>query len=69
MPTNQHIYRACLHSVCSQLLMLIDKTRRGAQHLIDRAKLIAQNGTIDFALNDPAAERRAHALAEILYRD
>ncbi|MCK6161542.1 hypothetical protein [Corynebacterium simulans] len=49
--------------------MLIDKTRRGAQHLIDRAKLIAQNGTIDFALNDPAAERRAHALAEILYRD
>ncbi|WP_276206461.1 hypothetical protein [Corynebacterium striatum] len=38
--------------------MLIGKARRGAQHLIDRAKPIAQNGTIDFDLNDPAAERR-----------
>ena len=43
--------------------------RRAAQHLIDRAKLIAQSGTIGFDLNDSGEERRAHALAEVLFRD
>lgn len=43
--------------------------RRAAQHLIDRAKRLASNDAIDFSLDSPAVERRAHALAEVLYRD
>ena len=43
--------------------------RRAAHQVIDRAKHLAASGTIGFDLNAPGEERRAHALAEVLYRD
>lgn len=43
--------------------------RRAAHQVIDRAKMLADTGTINFRLDDDAVERRAHALAEVLYRD
>ena len=43
--------------------------RRAAYQVIDRAKHLAGSGAIAFNLDDDAVERRAHALAEVLYRD
>ncbi|OFQ48490.1 helix-turn-helix transcriptional regulator [Corynebacterium sp. HMSC076D02] len=43
--------------------------RRAAHQVIDRAKHLAASDSIAFNLDDDPAERRAHALAEVLYRD
>ena len=43
--------------------------RLAAHQVIDRAKLLADTDAIAFNLDDDAVERRAHALAEVLYRD
>lgn len=43
--------------------------RRAAHQVIDRAKHLAASDAIAFNLDDDAVERRAHALAEVLYRD
>ena len=46
-----------------------DEMRRAAHQVIDRAKMLASSDAIAFNLDDDAVERRAHALAEVLYRD
>ena len=43
--------------------------RLAAHQVIDRAKMLADTDAIAFNLDDDAVERRAHALAEVLYKD